>query len=139
MELLYLKRTYHPQGTNGQLFIDETFECNTIELPWVNNQKNCSCIPEGNYRLDVRTSKKHGQHIILRKVPDRSYILFHPANNALKELKGCIAPVTTLTGPGTGTESKRACQSLFNKIIPAIQKGEEVWLFIFNNTINYPN
>jgi hypothetical protein len=29
-------------------------------------------------------------------VKNRKLILFHPANNALKELNGCIAPVTKL-------------------------------------------
>jgi hypothetical protein len=34
-------------------------------------------------------------------VPGRKYILIHPANEVLRELKGCIAPVR-LTGAGKG-------------------------------------
>jgi hypothetical protein len=35
-------------------------------------------------------------------VPGREYILIHPADEALRELKGCIAPVRLLTGAGKG-------------------------------------
>ena len=63
-------------------------------------------------------------------MPDRSYILFHPANNALKELRGCIAPVTDHTGPGRGTQSRIAMAKLMKLFSECLEKSEPVFLTI---------
>ena len=47
--ILFLTRTYFPDGTNGKLECEGKLICNTIELPWKNNEKRVSCIPEGKY------------------------------------------------------------------------------------------
>ncbi len=52
---------------------------------------------------------KRGEYLRIVFVDKRDWILFHPANNALK---GCIAPVTNLTGAGTGSESRIAVQKI---------------------------
>ncbi|WP_238407275.1 DUF5675 family protein, partial [Flavobacterium psychrophilum] len=100
-----LLRTYFPDGTNGKLECEGKFICNTIELPWKNNETKVSCIPEGKYFIKKRYSKKFQWHLEILDVKNRSLILFHPANNALRELNGCIAPVTKLSGPGLGPVS----------------------------------
>ena len=114
---LELIRTYFPEGTNGKLYYNNSLQCYTIELPWLNNAPQHSCIPEGRYRLSMRYSLKLKTHIILAGVKDRALILIHPANNALKELKGCIAPVSTLTGEGRGILSRKA----FDKLLQDVQ------------------
>lgn len=129
MELL-IKRTYHPKGTNGVLYVNGQALCKTIELPWLDNKSRVSCIPEGTYPVVKRTSSKFGQHLYIINVPSRDLILFHPANNALKELNGCIAPVTTITGEGMGTQSKDAFNKLLNLTYSALNKGEKVTLTI---------
>ena len=93
-----LYRAYFEEGTNGALFNSDKFLCHTIELPWNDNKRNTSCIPEGTYEVEPRFSKRFKHHLILKDVKGRSFILFHPANDALKELQGCIAPVTYLGG-----------------------------------------
>ena len=103
---LHLHRTYFKEGTNGALFHHGVFMGFAIELPWLENQKMKSCIPEGVYTLKARYSEKFSHHLILENVPGRSLILIHPANDAKKELLGCIAPVTFLSGIGKGTASK---------------------------------
>ncbi|HTN67957.1 MAG TPA: DUF5675 family protein, partial [Dysgonamonadaceae bacterium] len=100
-----LKRTYLEKATHGELFYKGQKISETIELSWNHNKKRISCIPEGTYKLRKRYSEKFKWHYVLLHVPDRSYILIHPANNALKELQGCIAPVTKITGMGVGIES----------------------------------
>ena len=109
---LVLTRTYLPHGTNGTLRYKGNFQCYTIELPWLHNEQKRSCIPEGRYRLITRYSMKHGTHFMLQGVKDRALILIHPANDALKELQGCIAPVTKLTGEGKGSSSRLAFEKL---------------------------
>ena len=115
-----INRTYHPNGTNGNLTINGVFICYTIELPWHHNLQQVSCIPEGTYKVVPRFSKKHAAHLLVKAVPGRDLILFHPANNAIKELRGCIAPVTKLLQPGIGTASRVAFNKLMATVIPAI-------------------
>lgn len=89
-----------------------------------------SCIPEGRYELVKRYTDKRGWHLLVKNVPNRSGILFHPANDALKELKGCIAPVSKVVGPGKGIESKIADSRLKTLVFESMDKGESVFLII---------
>jgi hypothetical protein len=127
---LELIRTYYPNGTNGQLLLNGDKVCSTIELPWKNNASQISCIPEGEYELRKRYSTKFGWHLLVMNVPGRQYILIHPANDAIKELKGCIAPVSFLTGEGKGSESRKALKTLREKVYPVLEKNEKVFLII---------
>lgn len=129
MEIV-MRRTYHASGTNSNVFVDGVYLCAAIELPWVNNERQKSCIPEGSYELTKRTSAKYGQHLLVNKVPNRSLILLHPANNARTELRGCIAPVTKLEGPGRGSRSRLAFEALRDTVYAAIDRGERVILTI---------
>ena len=127
--VISITRTYFPDGTNGKLECEGKFICNTIELPWKNNETKVSCIPEGKYFIKKRYSKKFQWHLEIMDVKNRSFILFHPANNALKELNGCIAPVTKLSGPGLGLMSRKAFTKLKNLVYKALD-NESVTLII---------
>lgn len=120
---LILKRRYFSSGTNGSLSFNGQEICKTIELPWNGNQRRISCIPEGSYRLRKRFSQKFKWHLELLSVKNRSLILIHPANNALKELNGCIAPVSELTGEGQGSRSRLASDKLKDLIFPYLDRG----------------
>lgn len=127
---LTLYRTYNLNGTNGAIFFKGMFVCFTIELSWKANKIGKSCIPEGQYELVFRTSKKFGKHLQVKNVENRNFILIHPANNALKELKGCIAPVSKITGPGLGISSRKALKKLINEVEKYTQKNEKILLTI---------
>jgi hypothetical protein len=128
--LLFLTRTYFPDGTNGTLVYEGKILCNTIELPWKQNETKVSCIPEGKYFIEKRYSKQFQWHLEVMDVKNRSLILFHPANNALQELKGCIAPVTKLSGPGLGLMSRKAFTRLKNLVYARLDKKESVALIV---------
>jgi len=128
--VLLLTRTYFPNGTNGKLECNGRFICYTIELPWRNNKKRVSCIPEGKYLLKRRYSTKFQWHIEVADVENRSFILFHPANNAKKELNGCIAPVTKISGSGLGLQSKQAFSRVIFMVYKALERKESVSLII---------
>jgi hypothetical protein len=127
---LELIRSYDPDGTNGELRWDGNLICYTIELPWLHNHHNISCIPEGKYELRKRFVQKFGVHLVVVDVPDRSWILIHSAIDAKKQLQGCIAPVTALTGPGKGLQSKAANEKLKALVLAAIDKNERVFITI---------
>ena len=128
--ILFLTRTYFPEGTNGKLECEGKFICYTIELPWKNNETRVSCIPEGKYFIRKRYSNKFKWHLEIENVDHRNLILFHPANNVLRELQGCIAPVTKLSGPGLGLMSRKAFEKLKAKVYKAIENKESVELIV---------
>ena len=121
---------YFPEGTNGVLSLNGKEICKTIELPWRNNKARVSCIPEGKYKIRKRFSAKFKWHLELINVKNRKYILLHPANNALKELNGCIAPVSQITGEGRGNESRKAFEKLKNLVFPYLENGFVVELIV---------
>lgn len=130
-----LIRTYFPTGTNGILLLDGAAICSSIELPWKNNQSQISCIPEGQYKLIKRYSPRFTWHLQLMDVPGRHLILIHPANDAVKELMGCIAPVCVLTGPGKGNFSVLAFKKITSLLFPLLEGGSDIFLTIKNKSI----
>ena len=127
---LHLHRTYFKEGTNGALFYNQRFLGFTIELPWLDNARTISCIPEGVYPLKTRYSEKFKHHLHVENVKGRSLILLHPANNAQKELKGCIAPVLQLSGLGKGISSRITLQKIVSLCYQAFDRKEKVTLII---------
>ena len=85
VQLFRLKRS--DQGTEGLLVYDD-FTCRTLELPWRENQKQISCIPAGEYDVEIRLSNKYGRVYWVRHVPNRTYILIHSGNYAGDKSKG---------------------------------------------------
>jgi hypothetical protein len=63
-------------------------------------------------------------------VQGRDLILIHPANDAKKELLGCIAPVTTITGIGKGSNSRKALEKLKMVVYAALERKEEIKISI---------
>ena len=127
---LIIERRYLSSGTNGTLSFNGQEICKTIELPWNGNQRRISCIPEGIYRIKKRCSPKFKWHLEILNVRNRSCILFHPANNAKKELNGCIAPVSELTGEGQGSRSRLAFDKLKDLVFPYLESGFVIELTI---------
>lgn len=127
---LELIRTYLPGGTNGEICLNDNRICNSIELPWLNNRNQLSCIPEGRYELMIRYSHKFHWHLQLKNVPGRDLILIHPANDAKRELKGCIAPVSLLDGPGRGSKSRIAFENLLGIVFPVLDQNKPVFIKI---------
>lgn len=97
-----LTRMPQPSQVLGKLIVRENnaviFECDTIELPYLNNRPQVSCIPKGAYKVVYRESAKYPQHYHILDVPNRSFILIHQANyvgsknprTRKADLLGCI-------------------------------------------------
>jgi hypothetical protein len=67
----------------------KVFECKTLELPWLDNKKQKSCIPKGNYTVVRRKSPKYGSHFHVTNVVNRDMILIH-SGNYFTDILGCI-------------------------------------------------
>lgn len=127
---LFLQRIYGEKGTNGTISYEGEVICHSIELPWRNNLRRLSCIPTGRYLLQKKRFHKHGEQIGVLNVLNREAILFHAANDAEKELLGCIAPVMSLTGDGKGNESRFALAKLKALVYSLWDMEGEVQLLI---------
>ena len=129
-----IKRTYLTNGTNGDLSVDvdSTLNCHSIELPNKDNQHGISCIPEGIYECIKHHSEHLGDVLWLQNVPDRDMIYIHSANDAIKELKGCIAPVTYLAGEGIGYHSKVIFIPIRDRAYKEIDKGNKVYVKLYS-------
>lgn len=93
---IVIKRSYYPNKTLGDLFLFDSGKLlimlKTLELPWVDNRKFVSCIPEGTYDIIYPYSgNKFKDVFLLDKVPDREGILIH-IGNYTEQIKGCILP-----------------------------------------------
>lgn len=88
-----LKRNYLKSQTLGELSIYDggnlVAKFATLELPFLSNQKQISCIPEGTYTVTRRYSKKYGDHFHILYVPGRNLILIH-SGNYTTQTNGCI-------------------------------------------------
>lgn len=81
---------YGIDNTLGLFFAENEYLCDTLELPWKDNQKNISCIPEGYYLINAVSTPHFDEAILINNVFNREGILIHAANE-VKELQGCIA------------------------------------------------
>ena len=93
INLLILRDTFSDESTIGELFLNGERFCDTLELPYRDNQRSISCIPVGDYKVRLRypreSATRNYLHLLVEDVKDRSYILFHRGNTA-KDTRGCI-------------------------------------------------
>ena len=86
-ELLRLETS--EAGTIGVLRLNKKVICYTFERPYLDNARNISSIPTGQYTCDRIQSPKFGKTFEVKNVPGRSHILFHKGNK-LGDTSGCI-------------------------------------------------
>ena len=93
INLLLIRDTFSDKSTLGELFLNGERMCDTLENPWLDNQRNISCIPEGVYPVRLRLPRESASrdylHLLVQKVPNRDWILFHRGNFP-KDTSGCI-------------------------------------------------
>ena len=93
VNLRIVRMIFTDKSTIGRLYLNKEYVCDTLENPYINNERNISCIPEGTYDVRLRLARESASrnylHLLVQEVPDRSYILFHRGNTA-KDTLGCI-------------------------------------------------
>ena len=132
VNLLIIRDTFTEKSTIGRLFINGESFCDTLENPWIDNQRSISCIPKGRYKVRLRLARESATrdylHLLVQDVPNRDYILFHRGNTA-KDTSGCI-----LVGKGREQDvvenSRLAMDLVMQEII--YLGGENINLIIKN-------
>ena len=94
--MVTIKRWYHNDCTLGRLSLPSGFQCFTLELPWLENESNVSCIPKGTYKAFKRVSSRNGNVFELRNVPQRTSIQCH-SGNYTRQIQGCILVGSSIT------------------------------------------
>lgn len=91
MEKLILERVYLSDRTLGSIYRSGELICKTLELPWKDNRRAISCIPEDVYLVRKQPPKPDRPYPYFRLplVEGRSGILIHRGTNPLHS-KGCI-------------------------------------------------
>ena len=54
VNLLIIRDTFSENSILGKLFVNGERMCDTLELPYKDNQKSISCIPAGEYSVRLR-------------------------------------------------------------------------------------
>lgn len=133
MKLTLKRKFIGPDYTIGDLLIDGTFFCNTVEdvvrqlpatCPNTSKGRNCTCkekvyaetaIPSGTYKVTIEYSSRFKRRLpYLHDVPHFIGILIHSGNTA-KDSAGCII-VGFNTVKGKVTNS-RATSDKLNTIL----------------------
>ena len=113
--LLLREKQQMPDFTLGVLYDpDSTAICCTLELPWLDNEKQKSCIPKGSYKVTRYNSPSKGEVFLLHDVPERSMIEIH-AGNTVDDILGCIAVGATygrIKGKRAVVDSRRTMMML---------------------------
>ena len=132
INLLLIRDTFTKESTVGELFINGERICDTLENPYLDNQRNISCIPEGEYPVRLRLARESASrdylHLLVQDVPNRDWVLVHRGNFP-SQTKGCV-----LVGLGTQQDvvnnSVLAMDLLIKEIINL--GGENINLIIKN-------
>ncbi len=99
----------------GVLIYKNDILCHTLELPYLDNQKNISSIPDGLYKISKYSGTKFKNSFWVHDVPNRHAILIHVGNSTM-DTKGCIL-VGVDTAPRMVLKSQEA-MNILNAILP---------------------
>ena len=125
------------------MYIDTQFECYTLELPNKGNKQKISCIPLGKYKIlereeptemTMRYRSKYGWfnwHLCLQNVKNRSGIYIH-IGNTIKDTYGCILLGKQINTDLYLSNSTKAFQPFYSKVVTALRRDDNVTIVISN-------
>ena len=132
INLLLIRQIFTEESTAGTLYLNGERVADTLENPYLDNQRNISSIPSGQYKVRLRLARESATrdylHLLVQEVKGRSYILFHRGNTA-KDTRGCIL-VGLSREQDRVNNSKLAMDLLIKEIL--ILGGENITLTIKN-------
>ncbi len=115
-------------GTFGMMLDGAIPFCLTLERIWINNEKEKSCIPGGNYICRRVNSPKFGNTFEICDVPNRSNILFHKGN-LMDDSHGCVI-LGEQFEPLNGENAVLASGKGFGEFLQRTQEIDEFQLII---------
>lgn len=135
MKLTLYRQLATPDYTLGRLFVDELYECWTLEdtvRPAGEKVKGATAIPAGTYKVVIDMSARFGRlmmHVL--DVPNFQGIRIH-SGNTTRDTEGCILVGYDRFGDGTIGRSRDALAALQPKVATALHRGEVVTIQILD-------
>ena len=144
MKITILRFSQKQSATTGILFIEDTFQCFTLEDVFREIKvPGKTRIPGGRYKISLanwgdmnsRYLKKFGPEfhkgmLILHDAPNFTGVLIHMGNTP-EHTEGCILVGSTANPElGTITSSEEAYRRIYPPIRDAIISGKDVWITI---------
>jgi hypothetical protein len=141
MELILQREKRSPEWTQGKLYVDEVFECFTLEdQAQVKKVMHETCISAQRYEIVLRTTGGHHEKYLKKfpllhrgmlwiiNVPGFQFVLIHIGNDD-DDSSGCVL-VGQSFKDGKLAMSTVAYLQLYKKVIKAFDKGEKVFITI---------
>ena len=132
VSLVLIRDTFTKESIIGKLYVDGEMFCDTLELPYKNNQRRISSIPMGVYNVRLRYPRESGTrdylHLLIQDVPNRDFILVHRGNKS-SDSRGCVL-VGLKREQDFVSNSKLAMDLLMKELIHL--GGENIKLIIKN-------
>lgn len=115
MHLEVKRKTFTSQSTCGELWIDDTFVCYTLEPRKEQSKGKPFCIPAGTYIITLGWSKARAMNVPhVNNVPGFSEIEIHWGNYP-KDTEGCLLVGRTIMPDFVGN-SKKTFDGLLTKL-----------------------
>ena len=132
VSLVLIRDTFTKESIIGKLYVDGEMFCDTLELPYKDNQRRISSIPIGVYNVRLRYPRESGTrdylHLLVQDVPNRDFILVHRGNKS-SDSRGCVL-VGLKREQDFVSNSKLAMDLLMKELIHL--GGENIKLIIKN-------
>lgn len=133
MNLLLQRDGGGPTFTNGRLYVNQVFECFTLEDTDRHLEKGGAkipgktAIPRGTYKVTIDFSNRFQKRMMrVLNVPQFEGIRIHAGNDS-EDTDGCLL-LGKVRGEGSVLNSRVAVDALFAKVEAAINGGESVVL-----------
>ena len=153
MKINLIRTQFGNDATNGLIFIDEVFECFSLEDQYQDKKVyGETCIPEGTYPVEFRKeggfhnrySAKYDFHkgmLEIKDIPNFKWVLFHLGNTD-ENTAGCVLVGDTqqdldVSKDGFIGSSGNAYKKFYPKVATALENGESVSLIV--SKINLSN
>ena len=137
MKIKLVRDTFTPQSTIGKLYVNDIYECNSLEDVVRTGPKvyGKTAIPEGVYPVTIDWSNKYQKdmpHIL--NVPGFQGIRIHAGNNA-DDTEGCILLGMNRKPDWIG-QSKTAFEAFFLKLDHAYEKDESITIEVTHESMD---
>jgi len=126
-------------ATLGELFVNGTYECKTLEDVVRDLGPNgegkvpgATAIPAGRYQVIINMSPRLKRMMMrLLEVPHFDGVLIHSGNTDA-DTAGCILVGQVVDGPDRIHGGSLALPILQRKVQDALDAGEQVWIEVFD-------
>jgi hypothetical protein len=133
VQITVLRDTFTNNSTTGEMSLDGTFECFTLEPRADKSEGKPYCIPAGTYLVTLEMSERFQMltpHV--QNVPDFTAIEIHPGNFA-SDTEGCC-----LVGESRGVDFVGTSRPAFEALMQKLRLGGDLTITYVGGSLPTP-